>query len=174
MANEYFQDRLRAALNKELIRRLLIRYFNQKGFGENFNKKVYPPQLQDISVQIPQLVGKIEVQPYVEDIDPNTGVVKLGWNLFALGAKRMCLGFSTHTNLSEVRTAIMGPLAAMDRGSYATPKRIIGFLTKVLGSSQKGDIASIPKTITLRPGMTTPLATGEMSGYFKTTHRPVF
>lgn len=173
MANEYLQERLRSALNQELIRRLLIRYFCSKGFTENFNKRIYPPQMQDMAIQVPQLMGKIEVQPYVEDIDPNTGVVKLGWNLFVLGNRRMMLGYSTHTNLSEIRTAIMGPLAAMNRGTHATPKRIVNFVTKVMGSSNAGDIASMPKNLTTRAGML-PLGTGEMSGYFRTSHRPVF
>lgn len=173
MTNEYLQTRIRAALNQELIRRLLIRYFTQKGFDENFDRKIYPPQLQDLPLQIPQLMGKIEIQPYVEDIDPNTGVIRLGWNMFVLGTRRMCLGESTHTNLSEVRTAIMGPLSALNHRTHATPRRIIEFIVKVLGQSENGDIASLPKNMMTRPGML-PLGTGELSGYFRTSHRPVF
>jgi hypothetical protein len=175
MANEYLQERLRTALNQELIRRLMIRYFVQKGFTEagSFNKKIYPPTLQDLGMQIPQLIGKVEVDTAVEDIDPRTGITKLCWNLFVLGNQRMFLGFSTHTNLSEVRTAIQGPLSAIHRGSFATPKRIVNFITQILGKSENGDIASMPKNITIRPGML-PLGTGEVSGYFRTSHRPVF
>lgn len=175
MANEYLTERLRAALNKELIRRLMIRYFDGKGYTEpgSFDKKIYPPTLQDLSMQIPQLMGKIEVEAAVEDIDPRTGVTKLRWQLFVLGNQRMFLGFSTHTNLSEVRTAIQGPLSAIHRGTFATPKRIVTFVANVLGKDEYGDIASMPKNITVRAGML-PLGTGEMSGYFRTSHRPVF
>lgn len=171
MANEYIADRLRAALNEELIRRLLIRYFSNKGF-ENFNKKLYPPLMQDIAIQIPQLLGKLEISPYAEDIDPNTGVFKLGWNLYVQGVHRMFLGYSTHTNLSEVRTSVQGPLAALGRGSHATPKRVVEFVTKILGKSKGGDIAAMPKNLSIRPGML-PLGSGDMSGYFRTTNRPV-
>lgn len=175
MANEALTERLRAALNEELIRRLMIRYFNMKGYTEpgSFDKKIYPPTLQDLAVQIPQLIGKVEVDTAVEDIDPRTGITKLCWQLFVLGNQRMFLGFSTHTNLSEVRTAIQGPLSAVHRGTFATPKRIVNFVVKVLGASENGDIASMPKNISIRPGMM-PLGTGEMSGYFRTSHRPVF
>lgn len=173
METGYLQDRLRQALNRELIKRLLTRYFSQKGFEENFDRRVHPPLLQDLPFQIPQLYGKIEIQPYVEDIDPNTGIVRLGWNLFVLGTQRISLGYSTHTNLNEVRTAIAGPLAALDRGSHATPRRIINFITEVLSRSKHGDITCVPKTVTSRVSNVLPLGTGEMSGFFR-TNRPVF
>jgi hypothetical protein len=175
MSNDYLQEKVRAALNQELIRRLLNRYFVQKGYnlGEDFDKKIYPPILQDMPVQIPQMLGKLEVEPYAEDINPNTGVYKLGWNLYVLGNQRMSLGFSTHANLSEVRTAIAGPMSATSRGTFSTPRRIVNFITKVLSTSKQGDIASMPKNLTVRQGLV-PYGTGEMSGYFRTSHRPVF
>ena len=141
-------DRIHTALNQELIKRLMVRYFTQKGFKETFNRKIYPPTLQDLPVQIPQLAGKIEIQPYVEDIDPNTGVVKLGWNLFVLGVNRIFIGESTHTNLNEVRSGVAGPLQNARQGIATTPKKITEFIIKILGSSKNGDISSMPQTMT--------------------------
>ena len=173
-ADLYLQERIHAALSEELVRRLLIKYFKTKGFEESFDKKIYPPALQDFVAQVPQLFGKLEVVPSVEDIDPNTGVVRLNWNLFVLGNHRMWLGQSAHTSLAEVRTAVGGPLASTTRMTHATPKRIVEFIVKVLGKSKSGDISTTPRTIMSRDISATPFATGDSSGYFRTSHRPVF
>lgn len=164
------QPRISAILNKELCKRLLVRYFTQKGFGENFNKKIYPPMLQDMVKMIPELAGKVEIEPYIEDIDPNTGIHTLGWNLFVLGSRRMYIGESNHMTFAEVRSAIGGPLEASSGTRYATPKRVVKFITSVLGNSTHGNLTRTGRN------MRTPLAlgTGEHSGYFKTMNRPVF
>jgi hypothetical protein len=172
--NLSLQDRVRTALNQELIRRLLNKYFVNKGFSESLDKRIYPPILQDIVAQIPQLYGKVEIVPSVEDIDPNTGVVKLNWNLFILGNSRMFLGSSSHTNLAEVRTAMISPLSSGSRQTYATPRRIIEFVSKVLGKSKSGDISVMPRSVMTRDITASPFSTGDQSGYFRTQHRPVF
>lgn len=170
MENEALYLRLHVALNKEAIRQMLTKYFQTKGFNESMEKQVYPPQLQDIIIQIPQLMSKIEIAPFVEDIEPNSGVVKLGWNLFVLGTNRMFLGYSTHTNLSEVRTPVLGPMSAIDKHTHATPKRIIDFIVEMLGASKAGDISSIPKTA-IKTNVA--FAAGDYSGYFKPSNRAV-
>lgn len=172
--NLNLQERIRTALNAELTRRLLNRYFVMKGYTESFDKRIYPPILQDMAMLVPQLFGKIEIVPSVEDIDPNTGVVKLNWNLFALGNNRMWLGQSAHTNLSEVRTPIAGPLMSTARMTHATPKRIIEYLVKVLGNSKSGDLTIVPNTIMNRSISATPFSSGDSSGFFRTKHRPVY
>lgn len=43
------------ALNRELLRRVLIKYFFDKGYQENINQRIYPPTIQDLPVLIPQL-----------------------------------------------------------------------------------------------------------------------
>lgn len=167
-------ERIHAALNRELIQRLLVRYFTQKGFGEDFNQRVYPPMLQDLIAQVPQLMNKVEIVPYPMELDPMTGVVQLGWNMFVLGNNRMFLGESTHANLNEVRTSIAGPMGAGRRTAQdATPKRIVKFITKVLGSSKSGDISNIPKSVSMKAPLAIG-ATGEHSGYFRHSQRPVF
>lgn len=171
MNRSNLSDQIYAALNQELIRRLMIRYFKQKGFRENFNKRIYPPLLQDIVLQIPQLNGKIEIQPYVEDINPESGMVRLGWNMFILGQKRLFLGESMHTSLAEVRNAVFGPQPNTRFINYATPKRIINFVVKVLGNSKNGDISLRPDQVYTAA---LPLGTGEHSGYFRTQQRPIF
>lgn len=163
---------IHSALNRELIKRLLVRYFKQKGFSENFNKPIYPPQIQDITLQVPQLAPKLEITPYVIDLEP-TGEAKLGWNLFVLGTQRMFLGESRHTNLSEIQASIAGPLSSTRHSiTDATPKRIINFITAILSKSKNGDISTTPQATAMR--MPLPMGTGEHSGYFRQSQRPVF
>jgi hypothetical protein len=163
-------DQVYTALNQELIRRLLIRYFSQKGFRENFNKRVYPPLIQDITVLVPQMSGRVEVVPYVEDINPENGIVRLHWNLFVEGNKRLFLGESVHTSLADVRNAVFGPPPNTRFVNYATPKRIVNFIVRILGDSKNGDIAMRPDHVYTSA---LPLGTGEHSGYFRTQQRPV-
>lgn len=171
MSRAYLSDKIRTAFNTELTRRLLIKYFMDKGMTESFEKRLYPPTLQDMTIKIPQLRGKIEIQPFVEDIDPNSGAVKLGWNLFVLGTKRMYLGESVHTSLQEVTSAIGGPLDGSRYLDYATPKRMINFIVNVLSDSKQGDIPPSNK-LGKRAMSVLPIGTGEQSGYFK--RYPVF
>jgi hypothetical protein len=163
------------ALNREYMRRLIIQYFVKKGFVESFNVRIHPPLLQDLPILIPQLMGKVEIIPYVEDIEPNTGIVRLGWNLFLLGNKRMYLGESTHTNLIEIRCPVlnvgMGDVNAQHI-NQATPRRILNFIVNVLSKDKMGDITAVPQ-ITLRPAVF-PVTVGDPSGFFHTRHRPVY
>ena len=137
--------KVHCALNKELTRRMLIKYFYDKGFKEDMSGRIYPPALQDLPSAIPQLVGKIEVQPHVEDVNPLTGIVTLGWNVFVLGNRRMYLGESSHSNLQEVQTTIYGPVRAEGIRSiqYRTPKQIVSFIVDTLASSKAGDLGRV-------------------------------
>jgi hypothetical protein len=169
MNSIHLQQRMHNAFNSELCRRLLIRYFTLKGYTESFNKKIYPPTIQDLSTLVPQLQGRVEIEPFVEDIDPNSGVYKLGWNLFVLGTKRLYLGVSSHTSLAEVRSSIGGPLDGASKVFYATPNRVINFITAVLSKSESGDISQKLATKRVQPLF----ITGDHSGYFRTQQRPI-
>lgn len=173
MSNQ-LADRIHAALNRELIKRSLVRYFKQKGFGENFNRNIYPPTVQDMAMMVPCLFNKIEVAPHVRDIDLQTGIVTLGWNIFVLGNKRIYLGESTHTSLNEVKASIAGPLNNQFRSSArsTTPKRIIEFITSVLSGSKSGDVSTRPQVIGTNAPI--PLGMGDSSGFFRKSQRPVF
>ena len=157
------------ALNKELTRRMLTKYFYDKGFKEDMGGRIYPPALQDLSVAIPQLVGKIEIQPHVEDVNPLTGIVTLGWNMFVLGNKRMYLGESSHSNLQEVQTTIYGPVRSEGVRSieYRTPKQVVSFIVETLATTKAGDLGRVdPRSKT----MVVPSNLGVINnqgGYFK-------
>ena len=85
--------------NTEVVRRLLVKYFIEKGFMESFDRHLYPALLQDLILQIPQLTTKIEIVPFAEEVDTFQGKAILGWNIFVLGNQRMYLGQTFHNDL---------------------------------------------------------------------------
>lgn len=135
-------DKLHVHLNAELIKRLLIRYFIDKGFTDSFDEKMYPPILQDLAEKVPELSNKVEIVPYAVEIDPHSKHVRLGWNLFVLGNQRMFLGESDHTSMNDLRRAAETSNVELHGGSRkeATPKRVIHFITKVLSNKEHGSL----------------------------------
>jgi len=135
-------DDLEYTLNGEYARRLLIRYFSEKGFAEDFDKKVYPPLLQDMIDEIPALEGKVELVPYVAELDPNGTWARLGWNIFILGNQRMHLGETEHANLQELARQMDSGNYVVSEGSSARRMRsardIVEWVTRVLQSSKAG------------------------------------
>jgi hypothetical protein len=162
-------SKLHRALNRELIKRLLIQYFTLKGY-EDFKMPVSPPDVQDI-VAIPQLNSKIEVVPYIVDLDVNTGRCKLGWNLFVLGTKRLNLGQSSHNNLAEIQTNVRSAAPVGSTFVNITPKEIITFVVDTLSGNFGGDITDAPQQIVSQP--VAPMI-GDHSGYYRKSQRPVF
>lgn len=135
------EARIRRVLNETLIKRMLTKYFVDKGIAkEDFGSSIYPPILQDLIAMVPQLKGKIELVPSVEEMSPETGRVRLEWNLFVLGTSRMLLGESTHKNQAEVMLSNNGPLNDLATVKKASPKRLIEFISSVLGKSESGFI----------------------------------
>lgn len=139
-------ERLRYALNSEFVRRNLIKYFVEKGFKETFNKTVYPPMLQDITVKIPELASKVEIQPFVKETHPATGQTTIGWNLFVFGQNRMELGDSTHANQADLARSSYGPTPASISTNMKTPKEIIDHIVMVLKNDRMGLVKSAPQS----------------------------
>jgi hypothetical protein len=154
------RDRLELALNGELARRLLIKYFAERGFKENFDRAVYPPILQDLVEAIPQLEGKVEVEPHAVEVDPKGGHARLGWNLFVLGNQRMFLGETDHTDLSELARAIDSGQPIVEQTEAARQTRsareIITWVTRTLARSMAGIIRDV--------GTEMPIARPPMAG----------
>lgn len=139
-------NNIRRTLNIELVRRLLIRYFYDKGFNESFDMRVYPPALMDIVDRVPELDNKVEICPFAVEMDPMSGFARLGWNLFALGNQRFFLGYSEHASLAELaHSKGQGPTLVENRVSMseATPRQVIAFVTRTLGNSEQGMIRQV-------------------------------
>lgn len=157
-------DTIKHVANTEVIRRLLIKYFLDKGFTENFDRQLAPSMVQDLPFVIPVLANKLEIVPHAVEIDPSMGKARLGWNLFVLGNHRMYLGETYHNNLSDLARQIRSGLVRMTAESQqfsssaarrqTTPRRVVAFITRVLGDHEAG-------YIDLRPGSSHPMQPGE-------------
>jgi len=140
------QDKLENAFAQELIRKLVVKYFHQKGFGENFDEKVYPPLISDIGESIPELAGRLEVEPFAAEVDPTTGQARLGWNLFVLGSQRMYLGETQHAELSNLAKQLENTDSHMpgEIDEYAparftrTARDIVNFIVRALRHKEAG------------------------------------
>lgn len=148
MLHATYQQKYKHAVNNEVIRRLLVRYFMDKGFKDSFDKLVYPSLIQDMPYIIPILSNKVEITPHVVELDPVIGKAILGWNLFVLGYYRMYLGETYHNDLMglarQIRTGFIIPNGQATRQS--SPKRIIAFILRVLGSHSDGYVDLLPPT----------------------------
>jgi len=137
------QEKIRMLLNLELAKRLLIRFFIQKGFSDSFDSHIYAPLVATLPNEIPQFMGKIEIEPFVEEIDPSSGTVRVGWNLFVLGTNRMYLGNSTHKSLGELKN-VQGVTHNGTGRRVTTPKEIIKFILLTLKDKRSGFIDTAP------------------------------
>jgi|TARA_R110000765_G_scaffold105820_3_gene196088 hypothetical protein len=137
-------DKIKHASNTEVVRKLLIHYFIQKGFVESFDRMLYPSLLQDLPMMVPQLENKIEVKPHVVELDPSVGKAVLGWNLFVLGSHRIYLGESHHDDLIDLSKQISNGIIESPQSGYgsarrqSTPKKVVMFITRVLSDHLSG------------------------------------
>lgn len=147
--NNMQRDRIKHAANTEAVRRALIAYFMGRGFTESFDRSVNPVAIQDLPLSVVGLETKIEIAPHAVDIDPRTSRAVLGWNLFALGNQRMFLGETHHDNLldlaNQIKSNSIQPGAVRMTRLCTTPKRIIAFLERTLGSHDQGYVDLTPR-----------------------------
>lgn len=137
-------EAIKHAANIEVVRKLLVQFFMNEGF-ESFDRLVFPPILAKLPIMVEQLSNKVEVVPYTMSLDPITGKAILGWNLFVLGTHMMFIGKTYHNDLQELAAQIRNGDMPFNNDNISasnqtTPKRIIIFITKVLGSHEDGYI----------------------------------
>jgi hypothetical protein len=150
--DSYDIDRFKHVLNTEAVRRLLIKYFVDKGFNESFDRQMYPAVMQDLPMVIPVLSNKLEIVPHAQDIDTGMGRAVLGWNLFVLGNQRMYLGETHHNSLHDLARQIRTGVVRVPESGYSTarrqttPRRVVTFITRVLGEHEGGYIDLNPAT----------------------------
>lgn len=143
-------DKIKHVTNTEVIRRLLVKYFIDKGFENSFDRQLYPSIIQDLPFVIPVLSNKVEVTPHAEDIDSINGKARIGWNLFVLGNKRMYLGETFHNNLRDLaRQIFSGNILPPNNETRSarkqtTPRHVITFITRVLGDHDSGYVDLSP------------------------------
>lgn len=155
--DSYDIDKYKHALNVEVVRRLLIKYFMEKGFTDSFDRQMCPSLLQDLPLAISVIANKIEIIPHAVDVDTVTGKAVVGWNLFVLGLHRMYLGETYHMDLQDLARQLRAGYIN-DTGNarrQTTPRRVITFITRVLGDHEAGYVDLRPTAGVLKqPGDT--------------------
>jgi len=136
-ADEALVDKLKRKLSTIYGRKRLLEYFKHKGF-EDLETYVYPPSLNDLPLLIPEMRNKIEVAPFSEKIDPTTGMVQIGWNLFVLGVNRQFLGFSFHKNAQDLQRSFGVNSSEMPQEAKKKVSDIIDFIIETLEKNQDG------------------------------------
>lgn len=121
-------------MQKEFVRRNLIKFFEDKGYN-NFLVNPNPPSLMDLVDRVDVLQGIAEVKYYIEDINMENNMIKVGWNLFLLGNQRAFLGHTSHTNLTEIESSIGDPTPNVN-GNLSI-KEIIEWSVETIGQSSK-------------------------------------
>jgi hypothetical protein len=176
--NARVKNRLKRALQEELVKRLLVKYFKDKGVEETL---IYPPVIFDLPYRVPELMNSVEVVPFVETIDPTTNVVTIGWNLFVLGTNRVSLGHSTHTNLMEFKRSLLasGDGKGMPSSRKKTARDLIEFIMETVGRNENALLelppgARLPAFSQLVPqlGSQAPRLGATMAGGFYEKNRP--
>lgn len=146
-----FIDKFRHALNTDVARRLLIKYFVSKGF-DNFDRLLYPPFIQDLPQMVPEFADKFEVIPHCNNLDPMSDCALLGWNLFVLGTQRQYLGETHHVGLNQLALQLQqGQVLSENQlaTNQTTPKRIVHFVTSALARHKGGYVNLAPRVLPL-------------------------
>lgn len=159
--DSYETDQIRYRANAEVVRRLLIKYFMEKGYHESFDRQLYPCLIQDLPMVIPVLSSKVEVIPHMENLDNIQGKATLGWNLFVLGNQRMYLGETYHNDLPTLARQIKAKNFLIPEGTnpnatrLTTPRRVVHFIMRALQDHKSGyvDLAAPTTAHTFRMGM---------------------
>lgn len=135
-------DRIRHALSEDFVRKLLIKFFVEAGYQDSFDRLLYPPVAEGIALKVPQLMTKVEIEPYAIEVDPMTNTATLGWNLYVLGSHRMFLGETKHGDLKRMAQELRQGQQIVSGTAIrqVTPRRVVNFISHVLGRSENGYI----------------------------------
>ena len=153
-------DKLKHTMNTDCVRRLLIKFFRSHGFEETLDRKVFPPLIQSLTLEIPQLATYVELEPSCESIDNINNKCTISWSLFVLGNHRMNLGQTYHNDISllarqlqqsSTGSALLIPEDQQGGARHqSTARQIILFITRVLAKSENGLVdLSTPKNGTM-------------------------
>lgn len=156
-------NRIKRALQKAYLKKMLEDYFLNKGY-DSLDKPLYPAVCLDMPIRIKQLFNRVEIIPFVVESDPMTGVVRLGWNLFVMGINRIYLGSTSHTSMADLRNSIQGASSRnMPCEKVTTPQRVADFVIKILDNSKAGFV-ELPPNFTLPPALLSdPLTTNSQT-----------
>jgi len=117
---------IKKIIQMEIIRKNLKDYF--KSLGLDDDDILYPPLIRNMPMQVPMIGSKLEVVPFVKEIDPATKFVKLGWNLFVYGTDRKFLGYSVHESFANLDTIVNNDFIFNDLDTNVSVGDVIEFI----------------------------------------------
>lgn len=123
-------NNVRMILGLTVIKQQLNEYFENKQI--NMESLLYPPIIQDMNESVPDISNKVELTPFMEELDPTSGYVKVGWNLFVMGTNRKFLGYTVHESLEDLKQPSDGKKAMETSLRYATPNDIVEFIVETI------------------------------------------
>jgi hypothetical protein len=140
--NPKLLNSIRNILGIASVRKQLCEYLEKKEMNER--SVVYPPSIQDIQENIPDISNRVEIVPFMEELDPTSGFVKVGWNLFVFGTNRKFLGYTIHESIDELKMAVPNKKAAEHSLCYTTGGELIEFIIDTLRKYNEDQIVLGP------------------------------
>lgn len=145
--NSKLVNNIRKIINLNLLRNELNEYFGckLKEIGDEINTNIllYPPMIVDMPECISVIGDDIEVQSHMEELDPRTGVVKVGWNLFVKGTNRKNLGCTSHDSIDDIHESSYSTNALQRSCLESSIQEVIDFIIDIY-QKYDDDIMELP------------------------------
>lgn len=134
-------NNIRNILGISSIRKQLSEYLISKNIDSN--TLIYPPLIQDIG-SVSEISGRVELVPFMEELDPMSGFIKVGWNLFVLGTNRKFLGYTVHESLEDLKRSEPSKQSKEHSLCYVSGGEILDFIIKTLQKYNENHISLGP------------------------------
>jgi hypothetical protein len=135
-------NNIRNILGIVTVKKQLNEYLENKEIHPN--ALIYPPLLQDIPDSIPEIANKVEIIPFMEELDPTSGFVKVGWNMFVMGTNRKFLGYTVHESLNDLQRSTPTKKNLEHSLCYATGDDVVSFIVETLQKYNEDNVALGP------------------------------
>lgn len=136
-------NNIRNILGITSIKKRLSEYLASKNIEPN--TLVYPPLIQDIG-SIQEISNRVELVPFMEELDPMSGYIKVGWNLFILGTNRKFLGYTVHESLDSLKRPEPTKQSKEHSLCYASGEEVLNFIIETLQKYNEDHISLGPIT----------------------------
>lgn len=134
-------NNIRNILGIVAIKKVLSEYMENKQI--NPGTLVYPPMIQDLQC-IPEISNRVELVPFMEELDPASGYIKVGWNLFVLGTNRKFLGYTVHESLEDLQQPEPSKQSKEHSLCYTTGEEVLDFIVETLQKYNEDHISLGP------------------------------
>jgi len=131
-------NNIRNILSIVTIKKQLSEYLESKDISPS--TMVYPPLIQDLQC-MSEISTRVELIPYMEELDPASGSIKVGWNLFILGTNRLDLGYTIHESLSDLKQPEPSRKGMENSLCYTTGEQILNFIVNTLQKYNKDHVS---------------------------------